>query len=177
MPFYAVGYYLEPKAVADWAAKPKVRIFSVIVFIGTFAGSLMAPWNWYRLRKCFTGRRSYEFLADLFGGGHVYELGWLIRLATIVFSALLIIAILGILPNKNLGYCSTIGSRTLNIYFWHRIICFAFVQYGVYEVVGSNLLYTLIGFAMTAVLALPIFGHPANDIMSLGKKLLQSNNK
>lgn len=177
MPFYAVGYYLEPKAVADWAAKPKIRIFSVIVFIGTFAGSLMAPWNWYRLRKCFTGRRSYEFLADLFGGGHVYELGWLIRLATIVFSALLIIAILGILPNKNLGYCSTIGSRTLNIYFWHRIICFAFVQYGVYEVVGSNLLYTLIGFAMTAVLALPIFGHPANDIMSLGKKLLQSNNK
>lgn len=171
MPFFAAGYYLNPKDVADWASKTKVKVFSWIVFLGSFAGCLMAPWKWYKLRKCFTGRRSYAFIADLFKGQYTFELGWLIRLAVIAFSAIMIVAIIGILPDKNLGFCSTIGSRTLNIYFWHRIVCYGFVQYGVYYMVGSNLIYTLIGFAMTAFFALHIFGHPANDIMGWGKSI------
>lgn len=181
MPFYAVGYYMTPAAIAEFASKTKVKIASWVIFAGTFAGSFFLPWGAYKFRKCFTGRRSYEFLADLLKhdlGGNVYEFGWAIRLATIVFSALLIIALFGILPNKNMGFCSTIGSSTLNIYFWHRVICFAFVNYGVFEMLGGSvIIYTLIGFAMTALLALPIFGHPANDILAWSRKVLQSRQK
>lgn len=182
MPFYAAGYYLEPAKVAEWTRDKRIRAASWVVMAGSYALCMAAPWRAYSFRKCFTGRRSYEFLANalkplLGGDAPAYELGWLIRLACIIFASVLAISVLGILPDRPLGYVSTIGSRTLNVYFWHRIICYAFVQYNVYALAGSDIVYTAIGFAMTALLALPVFGHPANDILAWSKKCLQSSRK
>lgn len=177
MPFYAVGYYADSKKVREFASIKRLKIMSWIIITVTFAGSFFLPWKFYKYRKFFTGRRSYEFLSDLLDFSHGYELCWLVRLGVIMFSAILIIAVLGIIPDRNLGFWTTVGSRTLNIYFWHRIICYAFTYYGLYELINSEIVYTLIGLAMTAFLALPIFGHPANDIMSGIKKGLQSKQK
>ena len=88
------------------------------------------------------------------------------------------------------------GSRTLNVYFWHRPVCYLFRNWtvlpklfvlfgGTYKAAaagqakglafaghdGSMLaayaVYILIAGLMTAFFSLKVFGHPCSDIMKL----------
>ena len=106
-------------------------------------------------------------------------------------------AILAVIPDRDLGYVTTIGARTLNVYFWHRPVCYLFRNWevlpklfvlfgGTYKAAvagqtrglafaghnGSMLaayaVYILIAAAMTALFSLKIFEHPCSDLMKLG---------
>ena len=49
---------------------------------------------------------------------------WAIRLGVWAIALLITFAVIIVIPDKNLGYISVIGANTLNIYFWHRPICY-----------------------------------------------------
>jgi hypothetical protein len=164
-----------------------------------------APWGAYSLRKWFTGRRSYEFLSDFFGSAAI-SWGWAIRLAVWAFAIILSLAIIAVIPNRDLGYVTKVGEKTLNVYFWHRPVCYLFRNWAVlpklcvlfggtyneavagqvkghafggseWSMIAAYAVYTVIALAMTAFFALKPFEHPCSDLMKLAGKLTVGSKK
>ena len=80
LPIYMIGYYLDMKTFDSLIEKKLYKITGAVVIAASLIVCRMLPWGGYSLRKWFTGRRSYEFLADFFGSAAV-SYGWLIRIA------------------------------------------------------------------------------------------------
>ena len=217
LPIYMIGYYLDMKAFLPFLQGEKygaaggsseaadknpkriaIVVFSWITIAVTMAVCYYGKWGMYSWRKWFTGRRSYEFLQGFFS--YAMKDGWWIRIVVWLVALAITFAIVALIPDKNLGYITTVGSRTLSVYFWHRPLCYLFRNWkvlprlcvlfgGTYNdaVAGqakglafggstlsmsaAMLAYLLIGAAMTAFFSLKIFEHPTSDLMKLGAKL------
>jgi hypothetical protein len=230
LPIYMIGYYLDMKkflpllngegyggaADAEDAAgesgpsrrgNPKrtaIVIFSWITVAVTMFICYAGKWGMYSWRKWFTGRRSYEFLQDFFS--YAVKDGWWIRLAVWGVALLITFAVIALIPDKDLGFITTIGARTLSVYFWHRPLCYLFRTWKVlprlYMLFGGTyneavagqirghafaggdmkmllpfVIYCLIGAAMTAFFSLRIFEHPTGDLMKLGARIAKAGSK
>lgn len=219
LPIYMIGYYLDMKkflpflngdgyggsageTITDGKKRnPKrtaIIIFSWVTIAVTMFICYAGKWGMYSWRKWFTGRRSYEFLQDFFQ--YAVKDGWWIRLAVWAVALLITFAIIALIPDRDLGFITTIGARTLSVYFWHRPLCYLFRTWKVlprlYMLFGGTyneavagqikghafiggemkmllpfLVYCLIGVAMTAFFSLKIFEHPTSDLMKLGARI------
>lgn len=195
LPFYMLGYYTDMKTFPAMVDKMKYKVIAAIVLIVSIAVCAMGPWGAYRWRKWFTGRRSYEFLSDLFP--YAMTWGWAIRIAVWAVAFVLLISIIILIPDKPLGFITTIGGRTLNIYFWHRPLCYLFRNWAIlpklvvlfggtynasaaglakglafggseWSMIAAYAVYWIIGAAMTAFFALKVFEHPCKELLKAG---------
>ena len=209
LPIYMIGYYLDMKKLLPFLAGegydgrrgPKriaIVVFSWLTIAVTMYVCYAGRWGMYSWRKWFTGRRSYLFLQEFFD--YAVRDGWWIRLAVWAVALCITFAIIALIPDKNLGFITTVGARTLSVYFWHRPVCYLFRNWKVlprlymlfggsyneavagqikgHAFIGSDLkmllpllVYCLIGAAMTALFSMKIFEHPANDLLRLGNKI------
>lgn len=199
LPIYMIGYYLDMKKFNAFMEQRKYRIAGAAVILISLIICRVLPWGGYSLRKWFTGRRSYEFLSDFFGSAAV-SYGWLIRPAIWAVAILITLSVIAVIPDRDLGYITTMGSRTLNVYFWHRPLCYLFRNWAVLpklfvlfggtynaavagmtkglafvgsgaSMLGAYAVYILIAMLMTAFFSLKIFEHPCSDLMKLAAKL------
>jgi fucose 4-O-acetylase-like acetyltransferase len=215
LPIYAIGYYMDMRKALAWfegkgyggegddntkTRKSLMRFSAWVIIIVTVLICYNGKWGMYSWRKWFTGRRSYEFLQQFFS--YAYKNGWWIRIAVWAFAIILTIAIIEVIPDKDLKFVTTVGARTLNVYFWHRPLCYLFRNWmvlpklvvlfgGTYDESvagmipglafgGSHMsmllgfiVYCIIGAAMTALFSLKIFEHPTSDLMKLGAKIVK----
>ena len=198
LPIYALGYYADMRSFLEWIEKKSYRIWGWIIIAVSLIGCYLAPWGGYSLRKWFTGRRSYEYLSHFFGD-YAIQLGWGIRLLVWAVALLISLAVIAVIPDKDMSFITTVGARTLNVYFWHRPLCYLFRNWAVlprlcvlfggtydasvagtvkgYAFGGSNwsmlaayVIYLLIAAAMTALFSMRIFEHPCIDLMRLAVK-------
>lgn len=199
LPIYMIGYYLDMREFNEFlAGRRRTRIAAWAVIIVSLAVCRLGGWGLYSWRKWFTGRRSYEFLSDFFS--FAYNNGWWIRLAVWAVAIAITLSIVAVMPDKDFGYVTTIGARTLNVYFWHRPLCYLFRNWmvlprlfvlfgGTYNAamagqaighafIGSSTsmlaayaVYILIAAAMTAFFSLKVFEHPCADLMKLAAKI------
>lgn len=195
LPIYMIGYYLDMKKFnAFFAGKRWPQAVGWIGIIASMAVCFFGKWGMYSWRKWFTGRRSYEFLTDFFS--YAYNNGWWIRLAVWAIAIAITLCIIAVIPDRDLGYITTIGARTLNVYFWHRPVCYLFRNWavlprlfmlfgGTYNaavagqvkglafaghdgaMLAAYAVYILIAAAMTAFFSLNVFEHPCSDLMKL----------
>lgn len=200
LPIYMVGYYLDMKEFDAFIEQKKFKIAGAVVIIASLIACRLLPWGGYSLRKWFTGRRSYEFLSDFFGSAAV-SWGWAIRLGIWAIAILITLAIIAVIPDKDFGFITTTGSRTLNVYFWHRPVCYLFRNWmvlpklfmlfgGKYNaavagqikghafmggtsgaMIVSYAVYIVIAVAMTMFFSLRVFEHPCSDIMKAAGRL------
>ena len=198
LPIYMIGYYLDMREFNErLTGKRKLKIAGWCGIVFTLAVCRFAPWGIYSWRKWFTGRRSYEFLADIFP--FAYSNGWWIRITVWLVAIAITLCIVAVIPDKNMGYITTVGARTLNIYFWHRPVCYLFRNWkvlprlfiffgGTYnEAVAGQIkghafvghsgamlaafaVYLIIAAAMTAFFSLKVFEHPCSDLMKLASR-------
>ena len=201
LPIYMIGYYLDMKefnAFFEGKRWPKIAGGAGIVI--SMAACFLGKWGLYSWRKWFTGRRSYEYLTQYFS--YAYKNGWWIRIAVWMIAIAITLCIIAVIPDRDLGYVTTIGARTLNVYFWHRPICYLFRNWAVLprlfmlfggtynaaaagqtkglafvgssaSMLGAYAVYILIAVLMTAFFSISIFGHPCNDIMKLAAKAVK----
>lgn len=204
LPIYALGYYSDMNKAIEFFEKKWLKIASAIIMAATVIICACGKWGMYSMRKWFTGRRSYEFLEDYFRGAVAN--GWWIRLAVWAVAILITIALISIIPDKDLKLVTVIGSRTLNIYFWHRPVCYLFRNLeilprlvilfgGTYDasvagtipghafggsdwsMIAAMIVYAAIGALMTLLFSLKIFGHPCEDLQALGVKIANIGKK
>ena len=199
LPIYMIGYFFDMKKFNEFLTeKARLKYIGWAGIVITMCICAFAPWGIYSWRKWFTGRRSYAFLQDFFS--FAYANGWWIRLAVWAFAIALTLCVIAVIPDKDFGFATTVGARTLNVYFWHRPLCYLFRNWAVlprlfvlfggkYNAAvagqvkglafrGSNLsmlaaflVYLVIAAAMTAFFSLRIFEHPCADLMNLAAKV------
>lgn len=203
LPIYMLGYYLDMKKFNEMLSGSRhLKIAGWVVIAASMAVCCFGKWGIYSWRKWFTGRRSYEFLQDYFS--FAYANGWWIRLAVWAVAIAVTLAVIAVIPDKNLGFATTAGSRTLNVYFWHRPLCYLFRNWavlpklcvlfgGTYNAAvaeqvkglafgGSSLsmiaayaVYIIVAVLMTALFSIKVFEHPCSDLMKLCAKLNGKN--
>ena len=223
LPIYALGYYMDMRKFLlfiegkgyrllkaeeaednqpSTAYKNRQRLIKTgacLVVAGSLAACYLMPWGGYSLRKWFTGRRSYEYLSDFFGS-YAISIGWGIRLLVWAVAMLITLAVIAMIPDRDMGFITTVGARTLNVYFWHRPLCYLFrnwavlpklcVLFGgtydaalegtvkgyafggsVWSMIAAFLVYLFIAAVMTALFSLKLFEHPCSDLMKLSGKV------
>lgn len=220
LPIYALGYYMDmrkflsfiegkgyqlPEDVTEenlpstaFRTGPRsIKIAACFVIVCSLAACYLMPWGGYSLRKWFTGRRSYEYLSDFFGN-YAINFGWGIRLAVWAVALLITLAVIVIIPDRDMGFITTVGARTLNVYFWHRPVCYLFRNWEVmprlhvlfggsydasvagtakgfafgensWSMLSAFVVYLMIAAAMTAIFSLKPFEHPCSDLMRLSR--------
>ena len=111
--FYLLGYYLDPEKVMHVCKKTIVRVFSVL-FVGVYTWVLIRQRDRVlELRHIVIGSASYNEMALENGG-------LLLRIMCYLIAVLAIIALISLIPNRNIPVVTAMGKRTLAIYFWHR---------------------------------------------------------
>ena len=203
LPIYMIGYYLDMKKVNEFlTGKLWLKITGCIGIIISMTVCAMGNWGMYSWRKWFTGRRSYEFLNQFFS--YAYDNGWWIRLAVWAVAIAITLCIISVIPDRDFGFITTVGSRTLNVYFWHRPLCYLFRNWAVLpklfvlfggtyneaaagqakglafvghdgSMLAAYVVYILIAAAMTAFFSLKVFEHPCSDLMKLAAKITNRN--
>jgi len=205
LPIYALGYYSDMRAFLEWIEKKHYKIWGWIIIAISLAFCYLAPWSAYGLRKCFTGRRSYEYLSH-FIGDYAIQFGWAIRLLVWAVAILISLAVIAVIPDRDMGFITTVGARTLNVYFWHRPLCYLFRNWAVlpklcvlfggtynasmaglrkglafggseWSMLAAFIVYLLIAAAMTALFSLKPFDHPCNDLMKLAGKITSQKDR
>lgn len=94
------------------------------------------------------------------------------RLLTTIISAVFCMAFLGITPRNKIPFISNIGTKTLQIYFWHGFILRILRNFNVFtylERVYPNycwIIFSCIGLLITMLLSLDFFNVPIKYIMS-----------
>lgn len=205
LPIYALGYYSDMRAFLEWIEKKRYKIWGWIIIAASLLFCYLGPWYAYSLRKCFTGRRSYLYMS-YFIGDYAIKFGWAIRLVVWAVAILLSLAIIAVIPDKDMGFITTVGSRTLNVYFWHRPLCYLFRNWAVlpklcvlfggtynesvaglrkglafggstWSMLAAFIVYLMIAAAMTAMFSLKIFEHPCNDTMKFAAGITTKKEK
>ncbi len=161
-PFFQLGLMCDEKHLNRIANNKKIAIAGAIIIIATLLLTIIYVDEAYFLRPLLTARNAYKTLAD-----GLTMFGPLLRLFIYAVGIVLSISFLAIIPKRNLGYFSTIGKRTLQIYFYHRPVLWIITGLGVdawlQNTLGSfigNVLWLIISVLLTLLLSIGILGKP-----------------
>ena len=153
-PVFLLGYYLDPTELYRFLNKKKFKIIAAAFLAVCLAAFLFL---------LFFHRR--------------WLFGPLYRIFAYVLAVGISLALICILPNKNLGYISGIGAKTLQIYFWHKSFLIVFEELHVYESIerftgslAATVIYLLIAVGLVFLCSLPFFSFPTKQILAIAKK-------
>ncbi len=180
-PFFYVGFLIDPQKLADIFTKFYMRIMGIILLAVWAYFSFVKLDLTYPLRGIFTGRNSFDSVSETTG----IAIGWEHRLLVMSISFVLCFAVLALGVNRKIPFITNAGSRTLQVYFWHRTVLYALVYFEYPQKLAKyfpdnyRLYYILTSVVLTFVLSLKPFGVPLDCIMKhIGKnKGAEKNNE
>lgn len=171
-PIFYFGYALDPAKILNFVNKPWVRICSVFVLIGIFAGLYFTLDTSYSIRRLLTGNNPYYEFGEFW-----YPFGGVLRICSYALSFVVSTAVLAIIPNKPLPVVTYCGGKTLQIYALHRavqyFIGFTFLNDLLKDTQARYLLPILFGISLvlTVVLSLKPFEYIIYPCMHWDKLL------
>lgn len=172
LPFFLIGYMLTPDGLLKLLSKRWLKITAVFVIAGLMLYFLLSHDVYTVLKPLFTGRNTFDFLK----ASELNNFGIPLRMLCYVISASLAVSVMCLIPNRNFGFITKMGTKTLQIYFWHRLILTVFESFKVYDKFEAHLggtvastLMVIIGVAITFLCALPIFEFPTKQLLLFGK--------
>ncbi len=170
-PFFLAGYMLTPEKIFEVTSRLWIKIASAGFIAGIIAVFFCTNVYSY-LRPMFTGRNSFSVL------GQYYNFGIFVRIACYLISAAFVISLISLIPRKRLTFVSDIGTKTLQIYFWHKFFLLFMEYLNLYakieSVTGGTLataIYILLAIAVAFICSLPIFSFPSKQLLSFTKRL------
>lgn len=154
-----MGYHLDIKKVQEVLDKLWIKCLSAIFLTDMILYTLARIEDKYSYIRLFTGRNAYEFI-------NVEDCGAVHRLVFYMIAFLMGIAIISLVPNRKIPVIGTVGKRTLQIYFWHRLVLYILTFSGMTDELikkvpsGWIWIYLAIAVVLPFVLSLKIFGVP-----------------
>lgn len=171
LPFFIAGYMLKPEQILRVISNKWIKAVSAIIAIGIFLLFVFYTDTYKIFRSMFTGRNNFGYLGDY------YNLGFIVRGVSYAVSAVFGFSLLCLVPNKNLGFLSSAGTKTLQIYFWHKAFLFVLEHFNVYDRISvltgetfATLIYILIAVLITFICAFPVFSFPTKQLLLFGKE-------
>lgn len=160
-PFYLMGVLSNKEALLNWSKKKGIKFIALIVIGIWFALCFVLCEEFWPLNSLFAGENPFN--------ERFYEYGFLWRLLCFAISTILCYAFILATPTKRLPVISKAGTRTLQIYFWHRPPLYFIKEFGVTATLCATtegkFIYLLIAIAMTFFFALKPFSFPTEQIM------------
>lgn len=170
-PFYVLGEALPKEKVVEFTRKKWVRASAVAVLAGWGVAAFAFLQQTYCLRKLFTGRNSFYFNETFSKWGFAFRL--LCYLITFLTSA----AVIAIVSDKKIPVITTFGSRSIQVYFWHRAVMMIMIKTGLDKIICTSapmgILWLLCAVAVVFILSLKPFGFPVNQVMKAAGKARQ----
>ena len=168
-PFYLAGTMVNRESVEKLAKKKGLKILGAVIIIAWIAACFISVKDIYFLRTLMTGKNPYSVLKPF-----MQPFGGLYRLLCYAVSALLCFAVICVSSTRKLPLITKIGSKTLQIYFWHAPILFVilplpFIQNMIEGDLLSQWLFALLGIPLSFILALKPFEFPCSLIMKYSK--------
>ncbi len=171
-PVFMIGHYLTPEQILKLASLKWVKIIAALIIIGFIALCLSDMVFVTRFRTMFTGRNRFSALKQV-----PYRAGVFYRVITYVLSSLLGLSVICLVPNRKLGYITTAGGKTLQIYFWHKMFLIIFEHYKLYDAIqartgdtAATAIYILIAVGVAFLCSIPILSFPTKQLLAMGKK-------
>lgn len=170
-PVFLIGYYITPEQIVKLASIKWVKLISVLVVAGVVVLCVFNKDFTAQFRPLFTGKNPYSVLHDMYSFGAFY------RLLAYVISSLMGLAVICLVPNRKLGYITTMGGKTLQIYFWHRMALMLMDHFKLYDriesVTGGTIAtatYILLAIGVAFLCSIPPLSFPTKQLLSIGKK-------
>jgi fucose 4-O-acetylase-like acetyltransferase len=164
-PFYFAGTMLDRGRLKECLKKR----YCIPVSCAVLAG-------WWMVSA--GGRMKY--MSPMFSGTGTYSErmlipGALCRLAAYCISTILLLAFLSLIPQMRIPGVTKWGSRTLQVYFWHKAVLTLLCLLDVNKFLRGfgmpgKLLWLLLGLAVTVILSFRPFEFPAKTVLDLCKK-------
>ena len=112
-PVFFAGTMLKPEKIQDFFQKhfKKLLIPAVLILAVWFFLSFFRVDEFYALRQFFTGRHAFP--------EGIRTVGPLIRLGSYAITFFTGASVMVLIPKRRLPVISTLGTHTLNVYFWH----------------------------------------------------------
>lgn len=169
LPFFIMGYLCNDELISKLKNKRNI-IASIVILMVVSVLLIYIMETVPNLKNLLWAKASYEQMG--FGSiGILYRTAWYL-LSTITF-----LSVLSIIPRKRLPLISKFGSRTLQVYCIHIIVCQIFKMTELYNNIDTRLeliLLMLGAVILTFVLSLKIFSYPFDFIMKNKFKSLRT---
>lgn len=166
-PFFLLGTMASRKKLECLLQKKWVRILGWIVLVVWAALCLFQLDPLYIFRHLFTGRNPFK--------KEILAYGWLMRFLCYIGSGVIGFSFLTIVPSRHLGIVTIFGQRTLQVYFWHRVILYGLIFGGVCDGLcgwfspWGKIIWLVLALILTFVLSLRIFSVPTATIFKYSK--------
>lgn len=171
LPIFFLGYCLKPEQLLNIFSKTWLKILSVIVVVVIVCVLFFYHDIYSYLRPMFTGRNDFNCLGDY------YKFGGIVRLFCYIISGVFGFSVMCLMPNKKIKFFTAFGTKTLQIYFWHKFFLVGFEAFNVYGRIASftgetlaTAIYILIVVAITYICCLNIFSFPTKQLLAFGKQ-------
>ena len=158
-PFYYTGYCLDIKKLQEVLNKTWIKCLSAIFLTDMILYTLAKIEDNYSYIRLFTGRNAYSLI-------NVESCGAVHRLMFYVIAFLMGIAIISLIPNCKVPVVGKVGARTLQIYFWHRLILYVLTFSGITGNLIKNVpsgwvwIYLAMAIILPFVLSAEVFSAP-----------------
>lgn len=143
-PFYYIGYHLDLRKLQEVLDKLWIKCLSAIFLTDMILYTLAKIEDNYSYIRLFTGRNAYALI-------NVENCGAIHRLLFYVIAILMGIAIISLTPNQEVPVMGLVGRRTLQIYFWHRLVLYVLTFSGMTDSLIKNMpsgwVWTYLGIA------------------------------
>ena len=167
-PIFLFGFYLNHEKVKDVISIKWIRILGIIGLIVFLFLVWKSHGEFAYHKPFFTGRNSYEAIAETWDNFHAFY-----RILYYPFIVGLGICVLSFIPRRRIPLISQWGSKTLQVYFLHRLVLNVLEFVGFYELIlgaiGPEKYWTaalvLCAIAVTIVLSLKIWSRPFDWLM------------
>lgn len=161
-PFYLCGQMVSKKDILKLNGSRPLKIIAAAVIAVWFIICLTQTDLVTGLRPLFTGRNSYA-AAEIFT-----KWGFLFRALCYIITLFTSVSVICLIPNMRLPLITELGSRTLQVYYWHypmiRVLQRLGIQAALMGSAVGKISWVLIGVALTFVLSLKPFSFPTKQI-------------
>ncbi len=169
-PFYLAGTMTDSKRLVELAEKKRIKALSAAVITVWAVLCIACTKTVFIIKPLVTGRNPFSVLQ---GGCAPY--GGALRLLCYAVSGVLVFSVICLMPSKKIPVISTLGTKTLQIYFWHVPIIYfltdiPFIKYLIATGTATRWAFVLLGIPLTFILALKPFEYPSTLVLKYTKK-------
>lgn len=175
-PFYILGSMTDKVKLERLSENVKLKIAGGAVLVIWAVICALQVSHFYYLRLLFTGRNSFaDTLADT-----MMPYGSLYRLMCYAMAVLFGFSLICLCSTRKLPLITTIGQRTLQVYFWHPTVVYILMAIPATAslttgTTGSKLLFIMFSIPTLLILSLKPFAFPCNIIMKYSKPADKTN--
>lgn len=161
-PYFLLGMMVDRSSLEKMAANKKIKPWGTAVLLLWLFLCFVIMEKVYLFRPFFVAKESYPEYSN--------GLGFVWKLSAYAISCLVGFALIMITPERQMHPFTLWGSRTIQVYFWHKLVLYVF-QYTdldkwFYSDGLHKLLWMAVAVVVTCVLSLWIFRYPTELILS-----------